>query len=286
MDVFFYMYKKELLILGGGSALLLFIAVSAYFFLKKWYLRKNILKNIKKIEFYVAGGEKSGELCFELGNNYILLEDFKTAENWYQEALKIEPDNEETYLAMAELYKKINQYQKLKNIYIKLVEFNPDDYDVIRELGWAYYYCDEFDNAIATFEKVKFMAPGDVHTRYSLGLLYLNKGEKYLAIEEYRELKKLDERKAQSLFNFIYPKGKSLESEFEQFQIKHKPEKNNKKNPAKQLDKAQAPEQTQNKKAIHPDNTTQQTSDTNKKKAQKNKKISDKPQKNDNSQSS
>ena len=226
MDVFFYMYKKELLILGGGSAVLLFIAVSAYFFLKKWYLKKTILKNIKKIQFYVSGGEKSAEMCFELGNNYILLEDFETAAKWYRESLKIDPDSEETYLAMADLYKKSNQYQELKKVYIKLVEFNPDDYDMLRELGWAYYYCDEFDNAIDTFEKVKFMAPGDVHTRYSLGLLYLNKGDKYLAIEEYRELKKLDERKAQSLFNFIYPKGKSIDSEYEQFNLKNKRSKN------------------------------------------------------------
>ena len=221
MDVFFYMYKKELLILGGGSAILLFIAISTYFFLKKWYLKKSIMKNIKKIEFYVRGGEKSAEMCFELANNYVLLEDYKTAEKWYIESLDIDPYSEETYLAMAELYKKNNQYQQLKEIYVKLVEFNPDDYDMLRELGWAYYYCDEFDNSIAAFEKVKFMAPGDVHTRYSLGLLYLNKGDKYLAIEEYRELKKLDERKAQSLFNFIYPKGKSIESEFEQFNIKN-----------------------------------------------------------------
>ncbi len=214
LDMFFYLYRKELIIIGGGSLFLITTCLFIFFFSRRWLTKYSIQKNIRKIEFYMAGGDKSPDLCCELGNNYLDINDYAHAEYWFKEALDADADNMEAYLSLAELYKKSQDYKKLRDIYYRLAELNPYDYDILRELGWAFYYCEEFDKAIDAFIGVKKMAPGDIHTRYSLGLLYLNQNDKIRAIQEYRELKKLDEHKADDLFDYIYPEdqGMALES--------------------------------------------------------------------------
>ncbi|MDX9702458.1 MAG: tetratricopeptide repeat protein [Candidatus Auribacterota bacterium] len=213
LDMFFYLHRKELVIIGGST---LFIAVTCfliYWIGRRWLTRYNVQKNIRRIEFYMSGGDKSSDLCCELGNNYMYINDFENAEKWFREALDVDTDNMEAYLSLAELYKKSQEYDKLRDIYYRLSELNPYDYDILRELGWAYYYCEDFESAINTFLLVKRMAPGDIHTRYSLGLLYLNQNDKIKAIQEYRELKKLDDQKADELFDYIYPEDQGITME-------------------------------------------------------------------------
>lgn len=210
LDMFFYLYRKELIIIGGGSLFILITVLLVFYISKRWLLRYNVQKNIRKIEFYMAGGDKSSDLCCELGDNYFQIGDTENAEKWFKEALDVEPDSMEAYISLAELYRKSQEYEKLREIYSTLSDLNPYDYDILRELGWAYYYCEDFEDAIKVFIKVKQMAPGDIHTRYSLGLLYLNQGDKIRAIQEYRELKKLDEKKADELFDYIYPEDQGI----------------------------------------------------------------------------
>lgn len=213
LDMFFYLYRKELIIIGGSVLFLVTASLLVFWISKRWLTRYNVHKNIRKIEFYMAGGDKSPDLCCELGNNYLHIDDHDNAEKWFHEALAVDTDNMEAYLSLAELYKKSQEYDKLRSVYYRLAELNPYDYDILRELGWAYYYCEDFENAIKTFLLVKQMAPGDIHTRYSLGLLYLNQNDKIRAIQEYRELKKLDEKRADELFDYIYPEDQGITME-------------------------------------------------------------------------
>ncbi|MCP5463190.1 MAG: tetratricopeptide repeat protein [bacterium] len=187
------------------------VIVLSFFLLRKWQGRRIIRKNIRRIEFYIAGGEISSELCCEMGHSYMQLKSVKKACHWYEKAIEIDPDLMEPYVSLAEIFKKEKEYVKLREAYEKLNSLNSNDPEILRELGWAYYHCNELDRAVNALEQVKNMIPSDIHTRYALGLLYLEQGKKIQAIQEYRELKKLDEKRADELFVFIYPNEEHID---------------------------------------------------------------------------
>ncbi len=198
-------YKEEIITVFIVVLSVVVLAGLIFFLYKKWWVKRRINSNIRRIRFYMAGSGKTYDLCCELAHCYYQLQDYDLSENWFKEALSINPNDVEAYLAVAQLYKKNEKYEDLREICEKLVKLNPSDPDALRELGWAYYYCEKYSDAIDVFVQVKNMFPGDAHTRYCLGLLYISDGKKIKAIEEYRHLRKLDEKKANALFDYIYP---------------------------------------------------------------------------------
>lgn len=202
---YFRVYKEEIITVTVVVFFVLLSVGLTFFLYKKWWMKRRINSNIRRIRFYMAGSGKTYDLCCELAHNYYQLQKYDLSETWFKEALDIDPNNSEACLAVAGIYKKNEKYEELKEICEKLVELNPSDPDALRELGWAYYYCEKYKDAMDVFVQVKNILPGDVHTRYCLGLLYLNNGKKIKAIEEYRHLRKLDDKKAAALFDYIYP---------------------------------------------------------------------------------
>lgn len=71
-------------------------------------------------------------------------------------------------------------------------------------LGIAYYRLDQHDDSIEEFkQEIRIESDmGDAH--YFLSLVYLDKGEKELSLDEYKILKKINEELANKLFESIY----------------------------------------------------------------------------------
>lgn len=64
---------------------------------------------------------------------------------------------------------------------------------------------DQYEDAIRAFKASLKADPDDAEARYSLGLMFLLKGDKEAAMEEYQVLRTLDEALGRKLLDFISP---------------------------------------------------------------------------------
>ena len=103
MDLFMYYSTQEIMLFVVMLVSAVVVVTLAFFLIRKWSSRRAIRKNIRRIEFYIAGGDISSELCCEMGHSYMQLKSIKKARSWYEKAIQIDPDLMEPYVSLAEI---------------------------------------------------------------------------------------------------------------------------------------------------------------------------------------
>jgi tetratricopeptide (TPR) repeat protein len=127
-----------------------------------------------------------------LGRLYQVKNDDKKAEEIYRKFLGVEPESEEAITALARLHTDANNVKEAIRILEEFVSHHPEADRALEELAQAYANAEQFDKAVATYRKALAMAPDDVDLKKSLAqALFLD--EKFdEAATLYQELLKLD----------------------------------------------------------------------------------------------
>lgn len=128
-------------------------------------------------------------------------------------ALRLSTTVEDTslsYYNMALSYSKLNQKSKAVDAYRKAIagfrrwkRLHPDMYYY---LGNSYYYLDQVQEAIGAYQEAIKLRPNFAQPHLNLGLAYAVVGDKKAALDEYTILRSIDPKRAEKLFNVIYPK--------------------------------------------------------------------------------
>jgi len=71
-------------------------------------------------------------------------------------------------------------------------------------MGVVYGELGNIQDEMGAYKKAIRVDPDFVPAHYAIGQVYLNKGDKTSALDEYKILKKLDETAADKLFDEIY----------------------------------------------------------------------------------
>jgi len=83
------------------------------------------------------------------------------------------------------------------------VDRDPENPELLTALGNAYYDEDDWDRAIASYEKARRKAPKDANLLSDLGAAYRNRGEFDLAVAYFRKARENDPDHWQSLLNQV-----------------------------------------------------------------------------------
>lgn len=85
----------------------------------------------------------------------------------------------------------------------RAVDRDPENPDLLTQLGNAYYDHEDWDRAIASYEKARRKAPKNANLLSDLGAAYRNRGEFDLAVAYFRKARESDGDHWQSLLNLV-----------------------------------------------------------------------------------
>lgn len=163
---------------------------------------------------------KIEELCFQLLENnplftgaYILLGDINESKNKieqaimnYEEALKIEPQNELVKAKYAYLLIKNNKHQKAKAILSELQKNedhfnNPAQIELMVKIGILFAEKNELESALSLLTKALEISPSNPEAWVNLGTIFLKYGQFDKALENYKKALELDPEFAMAYSN-------------------------------------------------------------------------------------
>lgn len=108
----------------------------------------------------------------------------------YEELLKVDPNDHETYLALASLHSRRQEYDKTIALLRKATEVAPDSAKprIIGEIGITYDLMGKGDEAMKTYQEALKMSPGNKDLLFNLGRLYFMRDDYANAVKQFTEV--------------------------------------------------------------------------------------------------
>ena len=123
-----------------------------------------------------------------LGNVYSSLEDYKTAQRYFEVNVNNRVEAMHSYVNLAMMYRYQGLYDKAKEIYDLYIDEMRDNIRIRRGLAWDYVYQGEYDLALAELDKAAALSPENYQVIVDRGEVLLIKGDLTKAEEEYQRL--------------------------------------------------------------------------------------------------
>ena len=124
---------------------------------------------------------------------------FYTAIKYYDRAIELCPDFVEAYYARAQVYRRIDDFDKAIKDFTSVIELDPDYASAYAERGGAYFKKGCYARAIENFNRAIELDPDYASAYVQRGLAYSEKGCDARAIDDFRRAKKLGADNAREL---------------------------------------------------------------------------------------
>ncbi|NQT25892.1 tetratricopeptide repeat protein [candidate division KSB1 bacterium] len=142
--------------------------------------KKAILKRI------IALNPAHQKAWLDLAQYYFYHNQMKRSENTYLEMLRIHPHCLSAWMGLGKLYLVQDRFGAMIALYEKIVKRWPDSSDVIYNLGLAYHYQDDTQNAVRFFQRA-IEIDNHAYSHYFLGIIALNKNQQTEALTHFRQ---------------------------------------------------------------------------------------------------
>jgi tetratricopeptide (TPR) repeat protein len=120
-----------------------------------------------------------------IGDTYLDLEKYRTAEPYYERAARIEPRNYRAQFSYGRVLQFLQRFVEALRLYHRALDLNPDGMEANLGLGATYLKMDEPEHAVAYAEKAVQVAPTNGDARANLGRVYEANGRNDEAIEQF-----------------------------------------------------------------------------------------------------
>ncbi len=104
----------------------------------------------------------------------------------YQEGIRINPKDTESMVALGSAYLQVNQYDKTIELMDKVLEIDSLNIKAIEQKAMAYDHLGESDKAFAAYKDALSKQPDDTDLLFNVGRLYLFKNDYEKAIENFK----------------------------------------------------------------------------------------------------
>lgn len=145
--------------------------------------------------------KQASKLNAELGLGYMREGQYQRAKFKLDKALKFDPDNPQAYHYMAELYRRLKEYDKAGEYYEKAISLAPNDTNIQNNYG--IYLCDvgQYDKAYKHFRKIVAdpLYPARANAYENIGLCSLREGKLKQAQTAFESALAIDPKMPKSL---------------------------------------------------------------------------------------
>lgn len=122
----------------------------------------------------------------------------------FKQAVRSSPDSPGFHAMLSIQYSQMERFAEAAEAALQAIHLDPDDPRTHELLGHCYWASGDYRRAIEALEHSLSIGPKSVEAHYLLGFSYLMLGDRAAALEQYRDLKDLDKRRANDLFELIY----------------------------------------------------------------------------------
>ena len=122
--------------------------------------------------------EPSGSTGFyNMGNTYMELEDYKSAEDFFKKALNLEPKYELAHSNLGAVYHKLGKLKKSLKSYTEAIKINAENPNNYYNMGNTLQEAERIDEAEEYYKKAIDLDPKHIGSYHNLALLHERKGE-------------------------------------------------------------------------------------------------------------
>lgn len=191
---------------------------------KKYYfeLERSMMENCPAIKSKVAANELTNRFSlsndrdarsfYSKGQAEDKKQNFEKAIEYYEEAVKIDPNFAFAWDNMGLCYRKLGNYDKAIEAYKKSLEIDPIGMTPLQNIAMAYMYKKEYYKAIDAYKRIETIDKSNPEVYYGLGNVYAmalkeyEKGLDYIckAYNIYTEIKSPYRSDAEKVINMIF----------------------------------------------------------------------------------
>ena len=132
------------------------------------------------------------DALYHLADLYDRQGQYQKAVDTFKKVLELNPNRNFAYFKLGTAYSRLNQNEKAVEALKEAAKHLPHNPIVMNNLGIAYGKLNRLDDEIAAFKKALEIRPRYASGRFNLALVYLKKGDRQSAMEQYEELEKFD----------------------------------------------------------------------------------------------
>ena len=171
-------------------------SVLAYYFLGLHHRRVGHVEEAQETLWSaLLRDTENAALRIAMAETFLEQSDYERAEEWYQAAVQVAPEDIEFHLLLAHFYLDHLYRVEEKGLAAATAATTlvPDDARAQDLLGWAYYLAGDADSSQETLALALSLDPGLASAHYHLGSLYASTGPKELARQHLQRAIDLDE---------------------------------------------------------------------------------------------
>ena len=131
-------------------------------------------------------------------------EKYERAIKHLKEVIKEDPIDARARVLLGDCYGRLGKHKDAIKAYHEAIRINPSNTEALFGLGMTYGKMDRRQEAIEAFRKVVEINPLDAEAHFYLGATYDRDNQISNAWEQYKILKRLDEKLADKLYHMIF----------------------------------------------------------------------------------
>lgn len=113
------------------------------------------------------------ELLINAGDFYLQINRLDDAEKMYQKVLSANKSNENAHLGLGQLETQKGNWDKAAQLFEKVLELNPENTNVAFNIGVSFYNQEKYQEAIPFLKRTLETEPGNVELHEILGICYV-----------------------------------------------------------------------------------------------------------------
>lgn len=178
--------------------------IETYDFLAAAHLQTNDLKNAEKAyKTAISMDPQREDIFLKLGNLYYSQEKYGQAEEAYRSAVNVYP-SAETYYSLAHCYLAMEKLSEAENLFNKVISLEPKSGNGQYGLGMTHGKQGKFESAISLFKEALQLNPEFDDARVEMGYVLADAGKMEEAREQIEILESKDSNLSSLLYAYVY----------------------------------------------------------------------------------
>ena len=189
----------------------------------------NTLEYKQDIDYFAKGNEyiyneqyneaieinpKDDEAYHNMGIAYDDLEKYNESLEAFKKSIEINPNRDATYYNMGIVYGNLEKHNEEIEAYKKVIKINPNKDEAYYNMGIAYGNLEKYNEAVEVYQKSIEINPNKDEAYYNMGIAYVNLEKHYEAIEVYQKAIEINPNNDEAYYNIGIAQNLNLKCNF------------------------------------------------------------------------